>query len=195
MTYSAIARGPVSHDVLIWIVARNRDTGLAEALGLWTGRETRSFTVEGSARSYFGAGQVLDVPVIRARAGVTVQMHGIKLAALSPEVETAVRLYDVRLAPVDIHVARFDPDSDALLGIDRVYRGVVDKAPIVIPAKSGSNGGVELSLASASRSLTRSLTNKRSDASQQKRGGDRYFRWADVAGKVERFWGTTRGSV
>lgn len=192
MAFSAISRGPVAHHVLVWIEARNRDTGATEASGLWTGPEARQFTVGGVARTYHGAGQMLSVPTLTARAGVGVQMHRLGLSALSDEVEQIMRGYDPRLAPVEIHVARLDPQSDALLGIDRVYRGSIDQAPIVTPAKGGSDGGVSVSLASAARSLTRPLTLKKTDESQRARSDDRFFRFAEVAGKVERFWGTKR---
>ena len=194
MSYSAISRGPVSHDILIWITARNRSTGLAETMGLWTGSEDIAISIDGDVRSYRGAGQLLDVPPLKSRVGLTVQMQSLGLAATSPEVETAIRLYDSRLAPVEIHVARFDPETNAFLGADRVYKGSIDKAPIVTPPKNGGNGGVNLSLASGARRLTRSLTVKRSDESQRRRSDDRFFRFADVAGKVERFWGPRRVS-
>ena len=195
MSYSAISRGAVSHDILIWIKARDRSTGLPETMGLWTGSENLSFTIDGEVRTYQGAGQLLNIPPIKSRIGLTVQMQTVGLAAVSPEVETAIRLYDSRLAPVEIHVARFDPETNALLGVDRVYKGSIDKAPITTPAKNGNNGGVSLSLASGARALTRRLTTKRSDESQRRRSDDRFFRFADVAGKVERFWGTQRVSA
>ena len=194
MSYSAISRGPVSHDILIWITARHRSTGLAETMGLWTGSEDIALSIDGDTRTYHGAGQLLDVPPLKSRVGLTVQMQSLGLAATSPEVEAAIRLYDSRLAPVEIHVARFDPETNTLLGVDRVYKGSIDKAPILTPAKNGGNGGVTLSLASGARRLTRSLTVKRSDESQRRRSDDRFFRFADVAGKVERFWGTRRVS-
>lgn len=192
MTISAIARGPVAHDVLVWITGKNRTTGADETMGLWTGPEDRSFTVGGVARTYRGVGQIIEVPPIKSRAGLTVQMHTLRLSATSPEVEAAMRLYDPRLGPVEIHVARFEPTTGALLGIDRAYRGRIDKAPINTPAKGKQGGGVALSVASAARSLTRPLTLKKSDASQRRRSDDRFFRHADVAGRVERWWGTDR---
>lgn len=197
MTFSAIPRASTVHRMLVWISARNRSTDATETAGFWTGGEDRAFTVEGASRSYFGVGHVLEVPPIKTRAGLIVQMQELQLAGNSPEVEAVMRGYDPRLAPIEIHVARFDPDTGALLGIDRAFRGVLDKAPRQIPAKGQSGEAWSLSLASGMRSLTRSLTIKRSDASQRARalpsgGEDRFFRYADVAGRVERYWGMER---
>ena len=192
MSFSAIPRGPVSHAPLIWIVARNRDTGAPETMGLWTGSSDRTFTVEGEVRSYKGAGQILDIPPIQSRMGPYVQMQTIGLAAASPEVAQAIRGYDSKAAPVEIHVARFDPETDALLGIDRAFKGGIDTVSIETPAKGEPGGAVTAELASAARDLTRPLTHKISDESQRQRSGDRFLRYADIAGMVERWWGTKR---
>lgn len=197
MSIPQIARGDTHHHALIWISARNRLTDGVETAGFWTGGEDRAFTVEGEARSYFGIGHVLDVPPILSSEGGVVQMQQLRLSANSPEIEAALRGYDVRQAPIDIHVARFDPATGALAGIDRAFRGFVDKAPRTIPAKNGDGSEWALDLASSMRSLTRALTVMRSDASQRVRllpdgRPDRFFRHATVAGSVERFWGTVR---
>lgn len=197
MTYSAITRGATVHHQLIWITAKNRATGLLETAGFWTGGEDRTFTVEGQQRTYFGVGHVVQVPPVVARVGAVVQSQEIQLAGTSPEVEAVMRGYDPRLGPVDKHTARFDPETMQLLGIDRVFRGQIDKAPRRIPAKNQSGAAWSISVVSGIRALTRPLNINRSDASQQARtlpggGPDRFFRWADVAGNVERFWGQER---
>jgi len=197
VAFSNIPRGPVEHHSLVWITARNRETDAAEPAGFWTGPEDREFTVAGDLRTYFGAGHILQIPPIVTPAGLRVQMQEIQLAATSPEVEAAIRGYDVRHAPVEIHVARFGPGDGQLLGIDRVFRGYVDSAPRLIPAKNQPGARWSMRVASAMRSLTRPLSLTRSDASQIRRslpggGSDRFFRFAVVAGRVERFWGMAR---
>jgi hypothetical protein len=133
------------------------------------------------------------------RSGGYVQFQELQLSGTSPEVEAVIRGYDVRLAPIQIHVARFDHGSGALAGIDRAFKGNVDGAPRRIAAKNDSGSAWSLSLASGMRRLTRPLTLKRSDASQRVRTlpdsrPDRFFRWSDVAGRVERYWGVERVS-
>lgn len=195
MTLAPIPRGPSAHDILIWITARNRDTGNPETAGFWTGLEDRGFTVDGQVRPYFGAGHVLQVPPIVTRAGQFIQTQELQLAGTSPEVEEVLRAYDPRLAPIEIHVARFNPETGDLIAIDRWFRGTVDKAPRKIPAKNQSGSAWSLTLVSGMRAMTRPLTHKRSNASQEVRTlpdgrSDRFFRYADVAGRVVRNWGT-----
>lgn len=197
MAFTQIPRGPVAHQILVWLRAKNRTTGGTEAVGFWTGPEDRGFTVEGVGRSYFGIGHVLQVPPIVTTSGITVQMQEIVLAATSPEVEAVIRGHDIRHAPVEIHVARFAPDTGVVLGVDRAFKGYVDTAPRKIPAKNETGSEWRIRVASAMRSLTRPLTLKRTDAAQRERvlpddRPDRFFRYAVVAGRVERAWGAER---
>jgi hypothetical protein len=199
VTVSQIERGDTHHEVLVWIVARNRVTQAEEAAGFWSGGENRSFLVQGSVRAYFGIGAVIDAPPILARVGGVAQVHQVILAANGPEVEAALRGYDPRLGRIEIHVVRFDPQTGAELGIDRLYRGRVDKAPREIPAKGGDGDVWSIEVVSGMRALTRPLTLKRSDASQRARllpdgRPDAFFRYADVAGAVERFHGMERAT-
>ena len=195
MAYSQITRGATAHHVLVWITARNRTTDATETAGFWTGGEDVTFTIDAEQRLYYGVGHFLQVPSIVARAGGIIQYQEINLAGTSSEVEAVMRGHDPRLMPVEMHVARFNPDGTGLIGVDRVFKGTVDKAPRQIPAKNQSGSAWTISVASGMRSLTRPLTLKRSDASQRQRtipggGEDRFFRYADVAGTVERYWGT-----
>lgn len=194
MTYSAITRGPTVHHQLVWITAKNRTTGLPETVGFWTGGEDRAFTIGGQARSYFGVGHIIQVPPILARAGSVIQSQEVKLSATSPEIEAALRGYDPRFAPIEIHTARFNPETMALLGIDRVFKGEINKAPRRTPAKNQTGAEWTLTIVSRARSLTKTLNLKKSDASQRARlrtnnEPDGWFKYADQAGQVERFWG------
>jgi len=189
-----ISRTPSVHEVLIWITARNRSTGALETAGFWTGGEDLEFFVEGQTRAYFGVGHVLQVSPIKARAGQVVQSQELRLSGTSPEVEAVMRGYDPRLAPIEIHAARFDHETGGLVAIDRWFKGTIDKAPRKIPAKNESGSEWTLSLVSGIRAMTRPLTHKRSHASQRARllpdgRPDAFFRYADVAGRVERSWG------
>jgi hypothetical protein len=197
MSFSQITRGPMMHRVLIWVSGKNRVTGATETAGFWTGGEDRAFTIDGQVRTYAGVGHVIGVPVIASRAGGLVQSQELTLSGTSPEVEMAMRMYDPRLAPVELHVARFNPETGALVGIDRVFKGTVDKAPKRTPGKGQGGASWTVTIVSGARALTRSLTLTRSDASQRAvalpgGGADRFFRHADVAGAVERRWGTAR---
>lgn len=175
---------------LVWISARNRDTLATETIGFWTGDDHREFTINGSLRTYFGAGAALDVPAFVYQTGLDVRMHTISLAGVAPEVEQAIRGYEPRLAPVEVHRALFSPDTMNLVAEPhRVFRGTIDEISYPTP-EIGGDAVVSVSVASASRTLTRTLTLMKSDNAQRLRGGDRFRRYADVSGAVEVKWGS-----
>ena len=177
---------------LLWVRARNRGTGAEETIGLWTGEETRSFTIGGIARTYYGAGAMLAIERIVMQTGLTVRMQRLTLSPLAPEVAQLLRGYDAGLAPAEIHRALFDPmTGDLIAEPHQVWQGVIDAAPIHT-AEIGATSTVEVTLASAARALTKGLTITKSDAVQRLRGGDRFRRYGDVTGQVKVAWGEKR---
>ncbi|MFY0681884.1 MAG: hypothetical protein JXR13_15045 [Thalassovita sp.] len=191
MTFSPAVRGPVHSEALIWFEAKSRETGQVETLGVWTGRENRSFSIGGVGRTYIGAGGVLNIGNIVSSVGVVVQTHSATLSILKPEIELAMRGYDMRFAPVEIHSARFDPVGNQLIALDRVLTGYLNNAPI----RSGQRGGpgaITCSIVSSARSLTRTLPLVKSDAAQQLQEGDAFMQYAAVSGTTEVFWGMER---
>lgn len=191
MSFAQIPRGPVVAEALIWFEAKNRETSEMETIGLWTGMRNASFMVDLVSRDYIGAGGLLEIDPIVSQAGLVVQSQTATLSGVAPEVELLIRGYDARQAPVEIHAARFDPDTNNLLGIDLVFSGWLDKAPV----RTGRRGGkatVTATLVSSARELTRTLPIKRSDATQQLQSGDRFLQYSDVSGSVEIFWGMAR---
>lgn len=186
------SRSDVMHRVLVWVTARNRATGLAEELGLWNGGYDRAFTIGGVARTYVGAGALMQVPPLVYQVGLTVRMQRLSLSPLDPTVGAMIRSYDSRLAPIEIHRAVFDPVSSALVAEPhRLFKGMVDEMEVTTDPGSGETR-CEVTVASSARYLTRTLTLKRSDASQSRRLGDRFLRYADVSGEVDVYWGEKR---
>lgn len=184
------ARTGVRPRLLVWIVAKNRTTGAPEAVGFWNGADDQTFVIGGESRTYHGAGDLLGMDDLIIEPGVRVRRISVWLATAAPEVVNAVQGYDVRLAPVQIHRQLTDPLSHQPIATPhRIWKGIVDGAPRVIPAKGLSNGKITLVLASAAVALTKGLSAKYSDASMKRRGGDRLFRYADVSGKVAVYWG------
>ncbi len=175
--------------ILIWVRARNRDTGEVEALGLWNGRRARLFSIGGEVRLYSGAGGAVSVdPIIYAK-GLDVRMQRARLTPIDDAVAQLIRGYDARHAPIEIHRALYHPESGALVAEPhRVFSGTIDQAPI----RTGELGGetmVDCSMASGARALTRTLPLKRSDESQRLRDGDRIFKYADLSGRITDYWG------
>ena len=106
--YLAGRQGLVSH-FLIWVAARTRDTQAVEGVGLWSGDYPLTLTLEGEARTYLGAGELLAADPITSHPGLEVRTHQLRLAAVSAEVEALVKGYDTRFARVEVHRALFDP--------------------------------------------------------------------------------------
>jgi hypothetical protein len=179
----------ISAHVLIWVTAKDRSTGAAQPIGFWTGDDDQTFVIGGQARLYHGAGAVLQVPVMLYQVGLSVRMHTLRLSSLAPEVVAAIRQYDARFAPCEIHRALFEPGTNALVAEPhRVFRGWVDAVKIATPAKGG-RADCSVTLASAARALTRGLPIMRSDATQQLRSGDRFRRFIDLSGTIDVAWG------
>lgn len=177
--------------VLVWITARNRSTGLPEQLGLWNGGYDRSFTINSVARTYVGAGALMQMPPLVYQVGLAVRMQRLTLSPIDPTVGNLIRTYDARLAPIEIHRALFDPVTTALISEPhRLFKGMIDELEVTADAKGETR--CEVTVASSARYLTRTLTLKRSDASQQLRSGDRFLRYADVSGEVDVYWGENR---
>lgn len=185
------ARKPLKTRHLIWVTAKNRVTGDSETLGLWTGDDHQDFVVEGETRAYYGAGNILALDEIPRVASLEVRLHQIRLSPLSPEIQLLIRGYDVRLAPIQIHRARFNAETDELLAAPRrILKGWVE----TIDIKTGDRAECIVKAASNARAGTRGLTLKKSDSSQRLRqltGGrqDAFYQYTDVSGAVPVSWG------
>lgn len=188
-TVAALQRGDVVARLLLWIVAKNRDTGDPEAAGWWTGEQARKFTIGGDERLYHAAGGLLGSDPIVAEVGLDVRMHRIVASPISPEVAEAIRGHDVRLAPVELHRVLFDVvKAVPVAPPHRLIKGFVDGLDIVTAAVGGESQAV-LTVATSTRRLTRTLTSMMSDASFSRRGGDRIMRYSDLGEVVDVPWG------
>jgi hypothetical protein len=175
---------------LLWIRAKNRDTLATETIGLWDGDDHAEFTIDSVVRQYYGAGTLLAVPDLTARAGLEVWQPEVSVSGIAPEVEIALRGYEPKLAPVEIHRAFFHPDQGTLLGSPvRIFKGWIDGVSIPTP-EEGGDATASITLASNSRGLTRVIPAKKSDEAYQRRSGDRIMRYADIGGTVKVRWGT-----
>lgn len=187
------ARGPILAHVLMWVTARNRATGEHETIGFWTGADHQVFTIDGVARTYYAAGNMLAVDPLKWRAGLQVRTQRVTLSQVAPEVQELIRGYDPRHAAVEIHRALFDPVSEGLVDTPHLLlRGYVDKVSVTTPAK-GATGDVTVEIASAARALTRPLNRYRSNASLTARAPtDTFRKYASTTDKIEVPWGKNK---
>ena len=176
--------------VLVWLQARNRETGAIETIGFWTGADHAEFAIRGQVRTYYGAGAMLGMDPIRRQTGLKVRSQRITCSSVAPELMMAVRGYDPRHCPVEVHRALFDPASEALIDEPHmILRGYLDKLKLPTPAK-GEKGSLSFEVATAGRALTKPVSRYRSDASLRSRAPQDGFRkYASQAETGETPWG------
>lgn len=182
--------GTLAHG-LIYVTAKTRDTGVPAPVGFWTGDDHQAFTINSVSRTYYGAGAALDLGETVSEVGIVIRTRTVRLSGLAPKVLDMAKAYEARLAPVEIHRAEFDPLTNALIDApERVFKGWVDQIQWTQNAET-----VEcvLTLASIARALTRTQTQKYSDASQRLRDvNDAFFQYVDVSGTTDVYWGEKR---
>lgn len=195
------ARALVARDFL-WIVARDRSTGLPQAVGFWSDVGNVSASVvdpdSGNAetRSFYGSGgliQISDIPLV---ANITVQTVTITMSQIDDLVEQAVRLYDCKQARVEIFRGLFNPSTRQMVAAAECrFVGFVDVIEILTPVEN-AEGAVTLTCTSSTQEMTRSNPDTRSHESQRVRSAtDTFFADASVVGEWEHFWGKASGKI
>lgn len=178
-TLAAIAAGDVKARQMVWIEAKNRSTGATETLGIWNGDQAQDITVEGQARTYIAGGALLGVGIIDMRVGLNVIKRTFTLSPINDAVEQAIRGYDPRLAPIQVHRCLFDLTTDRITSVERIFEGTVDEAPITRPPAGGS-AKVDLCCVSSARAGTRYAAGTKSFENL-----GALYRYSDVSGVVE----------
>lgn len=174
---------------LVWIEAKDRGSGNLHGIGFWNGLDTVDIQVvdpnTGMAimRTYNGAGSLLEVPALPLESDLTIRTIRIVLSQIDGAVQLAVRGYDAKHAPLQIHRGFFNVETMLPVGpaVPR-FIGWVNAMNINTPSVNGE-GSVELSCVSHSRLLTKTNPLRRSDEQQRLRSGDRFRRHTDVAGE------------
>lgn len=180
--------GHVAH-WLVWVNARERDTGNPVAVGFWSGDDHQVFTIRGQARTYFGAGALLNVDPIRQGVGLQVQRQTVTLVT-TPEVDQAISGYDPSLQPAEIHRAIYDPATMTLTAEpEEAFTGTVDAAPIE-EGPIGGTDSITLEIASKTRQLTRTHPIMKSDAALRRRAPlDGFRKYVSESAQWQVPWG------
>lgn len=187
------ARSNLRADLLVWITARNRDTGAPEGIGFWTGPDHATFVIGGVARQYFGAGAMLAPDVLVYAQGPEIRRWSVTFSAVAPEVRAAYLTYEVRGAAFEAHQLLRQPITHAVVGTPRrIFLGEVEDVQ-ARRAEFGQPSDVKITAASVQRRMTRTRTQTKSDESQQRRnnplGPDRGRRFAVWTGQRKVSWG------
>jgi hypothetical protein len=180
---------------MVTITAKHRDDpDVTERLCIWNGKVPTSISVidpkDGSTsnREFQPLGQ-LAIPLIPSTMELEVRTIRLTFSRLSLALLNAIRLYDAKMAPIEIHRGIFDPVTGRLTdpALCRFF-GFINSAPITI-SPSGKTGGIELECVSYSRIMTRTSGKLFSDETLKERGGDRFGQYLDVAGDWRVWWG------
>ncbi|MFN9368625.1 MAG: hypothetical protein ACK6CT_07625 [Planctomycetia bacterium] len=185
-----LARSGVAPRWLLWIGAKQLTTLAAAPVGLWSGADDLTFTIAGQSRVYNGALSRFDVDPISYSTGLDVRTQNVTIAANSPEVADVVRGFVVRLAPVELHLALFDPASDALIDEpEPMWRGFLNASPITTAASGGTE---TVTFGIVSRSRVMALPGpglKKTDASIRRRNANEEFRqYGSIAKEITTKW-------
>ncbi|TMV07319.1 hypothetical protein [Arenibacterium halophilum] len=183
--------GIVAHQ-LVWITAVNTATSLEETLGVWTGEDDITLTIDGASRGYIGAGGLITIDPIVASKGLGVRMQQIYLSPAAPEMEDIVKGYRTRLAPIEIHRVLFRADTRERVGFShRLFRGFINAVEFPI-SPSGGEASCIITAASETQALTRALPSKKSHQTFTANGGDDFRQYGDTSGSVPVYWGEKR---
>lgn len=180
----------------LWIIARERNSGLPVSVGFWSDIEDASVfvvdpdTLQPVIRPYKAAGGLISIDAIPAVSVIEVQDIAIKMSQLDELVEQAVRLYDIKQARVEIHRGLFDPDTRNLISPAVVrFVGFVNQVQISTPQEN-SDGGVTLTCVSHTQELTRANPATRSHEDQKTRdSSDIFFIDAATVSEWDIQWG------
>lgn len=164
-------------------------------LGTVTAEVIDAITGDAASHDYIGTATLLKIDDIPLTSDVTVRTINASLSQINQAVIDAVRGYDLKQAPVQIHRGMFDPQTRQLVAppLPR-FVGFVDQCVINTP-QEGSDGSIVLTLTSHTQELTRFNTAKCSDADQKRRSdSDNFYQDIAVVGNWQAFWGEARGS-
>lgn len=183
-------RQGVDGQKLVWIEARNRQTGAIEGMGLWSGDDDQSFVVDGVLRSFHGAGAVIGIPPVRAGIGLQVRRHRIILPPMRDEVRLVLQVYQAAQAKVRVWSQPMSVHTGAPLSAPiRVIKGRLEKAPETMAARGGRSR-TELIVATGARALTFTVPWFKSDAAMRLRNpADRAREYIDTIADRAVPWG------
>lgn len=184
------ARLPLLVHALIWLQPRDRSTREVQPIGLWTGADHQEIAISGEARTYYGVGPLLGLDDFTARSELESREWSFQVSPLHDQVVEAVRLYDSRLAPIDLHLWYCDASTQAPLADPvREFRGTVTGLDIHTPPIGGQATCTVKCISDAWR-LTRGLTTKRSASALMARSpADTFRQYNAISGSIATAWG------
>ena len=157
--------------------------------GFWTG--SSEWTYNGVT---YVPGGIITIAAIPGQMGFESQGLELELAqavdkGLTPDVLSTIETEIYHQKPVTISDAHFDPDTNALLFVEPMYRGYVD----TIEHEKGPDGRLTMRCESRAVDNVKANYRVRSNADQQQiSANDNFFQYVESAQKEDVFWGATK---
>jgi hypothetical protein len=200
---TALAERHLKARDLVVITPRDFQSGVQVQGYYWNELGTETLQVLDPAtqtpvsHDFVGAGTNLVVGVIQMSNDLSIRTINITLNNCSPAIDTLVRGYDLRRAPVQVFRGFYNKAGGALAApAISIFDGYVDACKIntgtvaATPGEQGQPGSVEVTCVTHSKTLTRVGNGKRSSTFQQQRlATDTFHQWDSVMQEVQIFWG------
>lgn len=171
----------------LWIKAADGG-GTPTPVGLWTGGDNVTITLEGESRTYYGAQGALNFSPFQYIEGAVIQTTTVSIS-VTPEAENFVRGYRTQYAPADIHRAVYNASTGVLIGTDRMFKGFLDTIAFPTPEVGGEQQ-IELEIMSSARLGTMTSNLRKSDAAQRLRlATDTFRKDGDMGNAPADIWG------
>lgn len=152
-----------------------------------------------SGVTYKGAGQMISLSEVGFSGDLSSNSIELKLTSihdtdLTPDVLASIEAESYHQRPVTLSRAYINPDTRALVSVQRVYRGYVDQ--MVHDYTIGGEATLTCTVQGRGRDNTRRGWRVRSDADQKRiEVTDGGMRHAAVAGTQDIYWGRYPGTV
>lgn len=172
---------------LFHLTVKDRTTGEAVRVGMWTGKTAREFDIGAGPEVFAGMFGALVPPVISSEPGNFIRKTEVRFVGLTDTAKNVLQGYEPRLAPATLWQVLFDTDGN-FVDQRRRFKGFVNEAPQFPPAVNGVSSAT-VSLVSTARRGTGAISAKKSDGMQQRRGGDRFRRYGSLGQVVSDVWG------
>lgn len=195
------ARRLVARDFL-WITVKDRADNSPLSFGFWSdignvdAEVINPNTNSAVTRTFEGAGGLIEIDDIPLVANLQVQTIRIKFNQINDQVNTLIRTYNMRQAPIEIFRGQYDPDTMSMVApATPRFVGFVDTIEWDTP-EAGNEGAVIANCTSHTQEMTRANPDTRSDASQRLRDADdEFYKDTSTAGEWEIWWGTYKGQT
>ncbi len=192
---TALEQRAISIRDFIWLTVKDRSTGDPYSEGYWSDLTTVSAEVIDPEtgideyRTFFGAGNLIDVSPIILAANLTSQTLTVTCSQVGRANEL-VRDYDAKQGRIEVYRGLFTPGGVAQISAAYPrFVGFIDDLDIKTPPENDA-GEIIMTCISHSQELGRSNPATRSDAMMDQRSsGDTFRQHVASVGKWEMRWG------